>query len=321
MTGAPLLQISDPHFGTEIPAVVRALERLAHEQSPCAVVLSGDITQRARRPEFDAARAFVQRLGVRDVVAIPGNHDIPLFQVGARLFSPYARYVRAFGPALEPVFESPDWLVIGVNTTRWYRHEDGEVSPGQIERVAARLERATPAQARLVVTHQPVAVTRPQDEANRLHGRDAAVARWSDAGADLVLGGHIHLPFVRPLQAMVADCPRAVWAVQAGTAVSTRTRAGQPNSVNLIRRCPGVGSDAATGAGAGAGGADRAAPRGRVLIERWDYAAELDRFTCAQTHDLALDAVTVALGDHGSRGGKGIDGLGDAGAAAPSSRP
>ncbi len=100
--GAPdrkmtLLQISDPHFGTEQPAVVEALLRLAQEIQPAAVIVSGDITQRARRAQFEAAREFVSRLSPPAVVAIPGNHDIPLFNVIARMFHPYAGFERAFG--------------------------------------------------------------------------------------------------------------------------------------------------------------------------------------------------------------------------------
>ncbi|HET9206155.1 MAG TPA: metallophosphoesterase, partial [Burkholderiaceae bacterium] len=111
-----LLHISDTHFGTEQAPVVEALVRWAREQRPGLVVLSGDITQRARRKQFDAARRFVQRLGPVPTLAIPGNHDIPLFNLAARVFSPYVGYVRAFGAQLEPVIESPQWLVIALNT-------------------------------------------------------------------------------------------------------------------------------------------------------------------------------------------------------------
>ena len=97
-------------------------------------------------------------------------------------------------------------LVLALNTTRRWRHVDGELSAAQIERVARRCERAPAAQWRIVVVHQPVAVTRPQDAHNLLHGRDAAVRRWSAAGVDLVLGGHIHLPFVLPLQDRGPTC-------------------------------------------------------------------------------------------------------------------
>ena len=113
-----LLQISDPHFGTEKPDVVEALLRLASRDKPQLVVMSGDVTQRARRSQFDAARRFVERLAGTPVLAIPGNHDIPLYNVFARVLQPYAGHKRVFGENLEPMFESPDLLVIGVNTTR-----------------------------------------------------------------------------------------------------------------------------------------------------------------------------------------------------------
>jgi len=83
-----LLQISDPHFGTEDPGAVEALVPLVHEKRPGLVVLSGDITQRARRGQFEAARRFLDRLPAAALVVIPGNHDIPLFNVFGRLLRP-----------------------------------------------------------------------------------------------------------------------------------------------------------------------------------------------------------------------------------------
>lgn len=266
-----LLQISDTHFGTEQPRVVQAVMRLIKTRAPDLVVLSGDITQRATRAQFAAAKAFLDRLGSTPRLVIPGNHDIPLFQLGARLFTPYGRFIEALGDALEPVLETPEWLVIGVNTTRWYRHKDGEVSHEQIERVAQRLSRADPRQLRLVVTHQPVIASRDEDLTNVLHRREAATVRWAATGADLVLGGHIHLPYVRPVHRLFADCPRPLWGVQAGTAFSRRVRDGAPNSVNLIRH---EITDAAR----------------HCSVERWDYRAADDAFSCVDTHPLPLGA-------------------------------
>ena len=142
-----LLQISDPHFGTEQAPVVEALVALARQQRPDLLVLSGDITQRARPAQFRAARSFMDRLG-GPLLAIPGNHDIPLLNLWARWKTPYAQHCAAFGAELEPVFRSADVLVIGVNTTRAYRHANGEVSPAQIDRVASLLAGATAAQVR-----------------------------------------------------------------------------------------------------------------------------------------------------------------------------
>lgn len=269
-----LLQISDPHFGTEQARVAKALHALARAQAPDLVVLSGDITQRATRAQFAAARAFVDSLGAPAVLALPGNHDIPLYALGARLLDPYGRYREAFGADLQPVFESDDCLALAVNTTRWYRHQDGEVSTEQIEQVSARLMRAAPQQLRVVAVHQPVTVTLPEDASNLLRGRARAVARWAEAGADLVLGGHIHLPFVRPLQETFPALTRALWAVQAGTALSTRVRSGAPNSVNLIRYAPHPDARQCT-------------------VERWDCAADAARFEPRSIQTLSLASTAV----------------------------
>ncbi|HMN75441.1 MAG TPA: metallophosphoesterase [Burkholderiaceae bacterium] len=265
-----LVQISDPHFGTEQAPVVEALVRFVHAQSPAVAMLSGDITQRARRSQFDAARAFIDRLEVPTTLVIPGNHDIPLYNLAARVARPYAGFQRAFGDDLEPAFETDDMLILTLNTTRPYLHEAGAVSRGQIERVARRLERAAASQLRIVVTHQPVSVTRSEDRADLLHGHARAVRRWAAAGADLILGGHIHLPFVQALQGARPGSRHTVWAVQAGTAVSSRVRSDAGNSVNLIR-CDGP-----------------AIPR-RCSVERWDYDVAADRFGLVARNALVFD--------------------------------
>jgi 3',5'-cyclic AMP phosphodiesterase CpdA len=233
-----VLQVSDPHFGTEQPQAVVALQRLSAELRPDLLLVTGDITQRARADQFARAKAFFDQLGVPARLVIPGNHDIPLFDVYARAFHPYGRYARAFGTVLEGRFERDDLLVITVNTTRRYRHKHGEVSAEQVERVAQQLAAARPGQLRIVAVHQPVAVP-TTDTNNLLRGHEAAVRRWSAAGADIIMGGHIHLPYVVPLRSRWPGLPREVWAVQAGTALSSRVRGGIPNSVNVIRTGPG----------------------------------------------------------------------------------
>lgn len=265
-----LLQISDPHFGTEQKPVVTALAALVREQRPDTLILSGDITQRATAAQFAAARRFVDELGIERRLVLPGNHDIPLLNLWQRFAKPYARYLSAFGPTLEAELETPELLVIGVNTTRRWRHKDGEVSAEQIERVAQRLARASTRQLRIVVTHQPIHVFRPRDEHNLLHGHADAARAWAAAGADLVLGGHIHLPYMRPLSDRHPDLPRSLWCVQAGTAVSSRIRREAANSVNLIRY----------------------EPERQPLdcsIERWDYIATAGRFDLVERTAAALD--------------------------------
>jgi 3',5'-cyclic AMP phosphodiesterase CpdA len=186
-----------------------------------------------------------------------------LFNLFARALNPYGNYKRALGAVLEPVFENDGLLAIGVNTTRPRRRKDGEISGGQIARVAQRLRQARPGQLRVVVAHHPVRAKVESDLSNLLIGREHALDAWKQAGVDLVLGGHIHLPYVLPLD---PSAPAGGWIVQAGTACSHRVRGNVPNSVNVIARD-------------GEGGCH---------VERWDYAVG--------THAFApVDRTLVAL--------------------------
>lgn len=266
-----VLQISDTHFGTERAHVVEALLAMAARERPDIVVLSGDITQRARHAQFAAARRLVERLAAPALLAIPGNHDIPLFNLPARVLAPYGAWKRVFGADLEPFHEAEDLLIIGVNTTRAYRHKHGELSARQVSRVAARLRAASPGKLRIVVTHHPMDVTHATDEVDRVRGHARAAREWADAGADLVMGGHIHLPFVTDMRQRMPALARPLWVVQAGTAVSHRVRrgGGEANSVNVIRYEP-------------------AADPGACTVERWDHDDAGGQFALARRLLLAL---------------------------------
>jgi 3',5'-cyclic AMP phosphodiesterase CpdA len=157
-------------------------------------------------------------------------------------------------------------MVLAVNTTRAHRHKHGEVSAAQIARVAGRLKASSSGKLRIVVTHQPINVPSGTDEKNLLRGYAEAARAWASAGADLVLGGHIHLPFVKAMK----DLPRPLWVVQAGTAVSQRVRPGaKANSVNLVRY-------------------DTASDPGACVVERWDHDAARDRFQLADRTRIVL---------------------------------
>ncbi|MDO5692440.1 MAG: metallophosphoesterase [Pseudomonadota bacterium] len=232
-----ILHLTDTHFGTERAEVVRGLMGWARQHRPRLIVLSGDVTQRARPRQFGAARAFVDALcaasgidSARDVLLLPGNHDIPLFNLPLRLLAPYGRYSRFSGAGLNPLIRRDDTWLIGVNTTRPWRHKHGEISGAQIERVAARLRAAPPGALRVVVTHQPLWVVQRQDRRDLARNHAAAARAWCAAGADLFLAGHIHQSFVAPMPC----APHRAWVVQTGTAVSTRVRVQVPNTMHVI---------------------------------------------------------------------------------------
>ncbi len=233
-----LLHLSDPHFGAERLEVVEALLRLAAAQSPDLCVVSGDLTQRARPAQFRRAAAFFERLrsvtGNAPQLLVPGNHDVPLINLWARWRSPYQLYCDSFGAAPESRFEGEDVVVFGVNTSTPRRRVDGEVTVAQKDAIAAALTALDDTRLKVVVVHQPVAVPAHSQRQRLLHGGQEAALAWGRAGADLILGGHIHLPYALPLQESLEGLSRPLWLVHAGTAVSDRLRMGAPNSVNEL---------------------------------------------------------------------------------------
>ncbi len=251
-----LVHISDLHFGTERAEVVERLVQLIEDQRPDLVVASGDITQRARRRQFRDARVFLDRLPFPRLV-VPGNHDIPLFNLLARWLSPYAGYARQFGRDLEPGFESAGLHVVGVNSSTPTRHKNGELDATTVERACERIRRGDPDALRIIVMHHPLLAITGMDTSNLARGYPEAIAAFAKAGVDMVLGGHIHLPYVRPFRISGDDAVLPMWAVQAGTAVSTRIRSDHPNSIHIIRHVP--------------------APGPSTFVEQWDH----DENTCA----------------------------------------
>lgn len=263
-----LIQISDTHFGTERSPIVTALLDLVSRLKPVVAVLSGDITQRARRSEFRTARKFTDQLEVPHWLAIPGNHDIPLFNLMARIFCPYAGFQQVFGSVVEPQLECDGFHVIGVNTTRPTRYRNGEISQVQVERVTRALRQNSKHRLKVVVTHQPVHVLTHSELKHRVHGYRRAVDAWASAGADLIMGGHIHLPYVAPLHNAFPELSRRCWIVQGGTALSHRVRANYPNSVNIVHYTSGSM---------------------HCRIERWDYEGATRSFRCVEAREPALD--------------------------------
>lgn len=243
-----LAHLSDPHFGTERPGVVAALLSVVKTLEPDLVVISGDITQRARRRQFDAAARFVAALAPLPLLVVPGNHDIPLFNIAARLCCPYAGYRRVFGAELAPVFLHPQARVVGFNSTSRWRHTQGALT---VPRLQGAFDGADE-RLQVAVAHHPFACPRPQDECNLIRPAPLLTETLGEQRVDLVLGGHIHDPLAISARHRYPGIGWAPVVALAGTCVSTRIRVDAPNSFNLIR------FEVAAGPG--------------LTVERWDWA-------------------------------------------------
>ena len=227
-----LVHLSDLHFGRLDPAVLEPLRRAVHAAAPDLIAISGDFTQRAKRWQFSAARTFLDALQPPKLL-VPGNHDVPLWNVAQRLLTPFDRYMNFISSDLEPEYEDDEMLVVGVNTARSLAHGEGRINRRQVERIVRRISAAPSSRIRIIVTHHPFDLP-PGVEQRRLLGRARmAMARLATANADLFLSGHLHLSHTSHSVDRYRIEGHSALIVQAGT-VSTRGRGEQP-SFNLLR--------------------------------------------------------------------------------------
>lgn len=228
-----LIHLSDLHFGRVDEALLAPLKEQIARLAPDLLVVSGDLTQRARRREFLAARAFLDTLPVPRLV-VPGNHDVPLYNVARRFLAPLGRYCRYITPELEPVYLDDEIAVLGINTARALTFKHGRVNPLQLARLRARLEQLAPQLTKIIVTHHPFDLPPDFGEARLVGLAPQAMDMFAACGVDLLLAGHMHASHAGNTAARYEFPGYAALMVQAGTATSTRGR-GAANAFNLLR--------------------------------------------------------------------------------------
>jgi 3',5'-cyclic AMP phosphodiesterase CpdA len=229
-----LVHLSDLHFGRIDEATLDPLLRTVHGLAPHAVVVSGDLTQRAKARQFRAARAFLDRLPTPQVV-VPGNHDVPLYRVWERFLSPLGKYRRWISEDLEPAWMDEEIAIVGVNTARSLTFKGGRINEAQVEALRRRLAPLGEGVTKVVVTHHPFDLPDRPDDDDELVGRARlAMEAFSRCGVDLLLAGHLHTSESGSTEARYRLPGYAALAVQAGTATSTRGR-GEENAFNVLR--------------------------------------------------------------------------------------
>jgi 3',5'-cyclic AMP phosphodiesterase CpdA len=228
-----IVHLSDLHFGRIAPNILEPLAGSILAEKPDVVVVSGDLTQRARPAQFREARAFLDRLPGAKVV-VPGNHDVPLYNVYQRFFHPLHKFRRYMGEDVEPEHVDSEIAVLGVNTARSAVFKGGRINALQIARVRERLCELPPAITKIVVTHHPFDLPAPYRTRHLVGRAAAAMAEFARCGADLLLAGHLHESHAGDTSTRYRIAGFSALVVQAGTATSTRAR-GEANAFNVLR--------------------------------------------------------------------------------------
>ncbi|WAC24992.1 metallophosphoesterase family protein [Blastomonas sp. SL216] len=221
-----LFHASDLHFGAEDSAALAWFADQVTEEQPDAVIITGDLTMRARSAEFAAAQAWLAELG-RPVLIEPGNHDLPYFNPVRRIWRPYGRVMRLQEQLHDGVMLDHVQLVSLRTTARaqlrlnWSKGRVGKRALHEALHALGDADHAT--KLRLVLAHHPLIEAETQTSGRTTGGR-AALEALTAAGADAVLSGHVHDPFD-----LNVDTPAgSIRLIGAGT-LSERVRASRPS--------------------------------------------------------------------------------------------
>jgi 3',5'-cyclic AMP phosphodiesterase CpdA len=203
------------------------------------VVISGDLTQRAKPEQFRQARRFVARIPV-PILVVPGNHDVPMYRVWERVFAPFGAYRAHFSRELEPVYRDQEMLVVGINTAYNWTIKGGRLAARRLREVGELLAAAPPGLLKVVVPHHDL-VPPPSFARGRVlaHAR-RAIELFAAAGVDLVLSGHQHQAYIATSEEFYPQGRPPVLILHSGTTTSSRGRGAERrlNTCNWIEAGP-----------------------------------------------------------------------------------
>ncbi len=227
-----LVHLSDLHFGRVDETLLAPLRECVERIQPNLLVVSGDLTQRARGAQFKQARTFLDTLPKPQLV-VPGNHDVPLHNVFRRFINPLKGFRSHITSNLCPFHADDEIAVAGINTARSLTFKDGRINEEQVGWLRERFETLDSHITKVVVTHHPFDLPAGEDNDDLVWRADMAMRAFADCGADLLLSGHMHQSHAGSTAHRYALDGYAALTIQASTATSTRER-GEENSFNAI---------------------------------------------------------------------------------------
>ncbi len=235
-----LLHISDLHFGPPyVEEVGEAALRIAETIHADAIIISGDLTQRAKREQFEAAKQYMERLPKAPQLVIPGNHDVPLYRVFERIFRPHALYQEIISEELNPVLRIEGAVIVGLDSTAPRSAiSNGQIFKWQLDGCESAFRDAPNGSARIVVAHHHFAPAPDYLRDSNMPNAKRAIERFADLNVDMILGGHLHRAYIGNSLDFYPGShrDRGIIIAQCGTTTSRRGRGREreKNSLNQI---------------------------------------------------------------------------------------
>ena len=225
-----IAHLSDLHFGREVPSVIHGLLDSLNLLQPDLVIISGDLTQRAKHSEYKNGVRFLQQLPYPYLI-VPGNHDMSMYNLMERFFYPWSKWKHYISGDMFPTVQQKNITAMGINTARrtgwhldWSR---GSINEKQIKKIQTFMTKQLGENLRLLVAHHPFWLPKKFERRHVIDRRDTALMSLQKAGVDIILSGHIHIAYSKIMDGVLIS--------HTGTTFSNRLMANTPNSFNVIR--------------------------------------------------------------------------------------
>lgn len=262
-----IAHISDLHFGYNDPLLAKALIAALTQLNPNVVVVSGDLVEHATDAEFQQARAFLDSLPGPQII-VPGNHDLPFYNLWRRFTEGLDRYRRFITDDLEPAFVDEELAIVGADSAHLYPVKGGKITDSQLGDLVGLFSRFPANLIRILVTHHPFDLPEPSNPHLLIGHSRRAVTQLAPV-VDVLLAGHVHLSSTGSTSTRYKLEGHAMAFVQAGTAISDRNK-GETNSFNVIR----------TGS---------AEPHVKqIAVDRYSWTKDEHRFECKDSKEYRL---------------------------------
>ena len=256
-----IAHLSDLHFGRVAEATAQPLMRQITQLEPDVVVISGDLTQRARTSQFQAARRFLDLLPQPQIV-VPGNHDVPAYNLLDRFFEPLSKYRLNITDELLPSYVDEELAIIGLNSTLSLTTKSGKLRERDIAHVCQQLKQLPEKITKIVVSHHPFDLPPQHSSRDLIRDSSRAMRAFADCYVDVILSGHLHVSHISRTADRYRIPGHSALIVQAGTAMSNRYR-GELNSFNILRVEPAS-----------------------VIVERWVWEANASTYVLVKSDNF-----------------------------------